>query len=1469
MISLIERFVNLPLPAKGAILLVSGGGVIAAAGYFLSPRAMMVMFLGVALLGALLVLYRLLLKWMDKRKAAPMEKALASNSAAAPTGVSDPARRASLDSMRRSFETGVEKFRAAGKNLYSLPWYALVGESGSGKTEAIRHCNVGFPPGLQDQLQGVGGTINMNWWFTNHAVILDTAGRLMFEEVEPGSTSEWQEFLKLLKKNRPNCPINGMLLVIPAESLIKDTADQLEKKGGKIAQQLDNIQRALGVRFPVFVVITKCDLINGFREFFDTLKDPQLQHQILGWSNPADLDQPFNPELVEQHLRTVQQRLQRRRLGLLLDPVHTEDPSARRANQVDALYAFPEALVKIAPRLRRYLEMIFVAGEWSAKPLFLRGIYFTSSMREGSALDADLAEAMGRPIESLPEGRIWERDRAYFLRDLFMQKVFREKGLVTRAVNTRQQQRKRQTVVMGSAAAGLLLVLVFTWLGWRGLRESIIGPRDFWSEATSAYAEAQTPAYVPGAAPYLLPLVYEETAGDPAFKFHYRGPEDTAIARRVKTGDREGLTAGRFPQRLVEQAKKEIKVPWIFYPVNLLTGSWDRNFLSDERANAARAIVEDSVARPLVDVVRRRMAADVAAGAWSDEASGALRQLVRIEVGALDNNRAPKPVDVEPLLRYVLAGTTDYAEFAAADRDALQAAVNWVHDPARGGRWASRLGSKDWALIAGGVKAFAASWKGAGASGDALGTLTAMIGELDALADAETKLQAVDNQAAGDAQKAVPAWNQALAPVREHASAVKKAMPALGDRTLDKAYTDELGKRRQELEKGLLAELSPLKPGETGKPSVASSSQAGDQARWKALDEARAALATLLVDSPEDKDRQSRLAKLEAMFLGGGAAKDRLFLARLDMYEAADAQLNPKSDAVDPKFGKLRPAMESLDAGLASASDMVAKRLTDLPANVPFATEANTLRKEAAAVSGFMVQVAGQTRRSRMIQDFLTRAPADGPAFAQAAERFAAEAGLTLARPSVPMTISAESGTFDPRYHPKAAAALLGDTAAVSKALSSSSEGAEAKVLSAKDLAGKFAPVKAASEAYAEAYLKYWSEGRNKDLAVMELPWGEFRKALGPHNQPTVFNSALADLADVIQEAVNAVDGIVPADQAALVKAIREDAARTKERLRKEDFVNTQRTVLGNWRNLDADVIDARRKLLDSVSAGKFDTNFVPGLTTDRGALGDFGARFWEELSYRALQSVASESEKQARTALAELRANARFPLAPPSPNQPQLSAVELAAAQSAIRKVRPPEIPGTAARIESKRFSDEIERLLGRNVLSKEHEEWADRVRGVLAGLPPSDAETYTCTVTLLTGEPRPVVGDDLASGTYRILGMSQGDAGEPVKASLRGNEQELGRLRYPGPPVKFLIYPSDVAGVKADVEVPVDGPWAALRLLHLNRDGRPTALGEGKTRTWKVELLVPGPDQKQRLSVWLKLEFEKELPPLRDWPR
>ena len=345
-----DKFSNLPSPIKW-ILGVSGLGALLGVGGAVGRGSWKLLLFFALVLIVLLVLFLggyLLWHYLQRRKQnARLRGELQQSTTAAPRGMS-PTDLAKLDSLRKKFQDGVDAFRSRGKDLYTLPWYVIIGEPGSGKTEAVRHCNVGFPPGMHEGdndtgYMGAGGTINMNWWFTNYAVLLDTAGRLVFEEVKPGETSEWKEFLKLLKKNRPYCPVNGLLLVIPSDSLIKDSADQIAAKAGKIAQQLDVIQRVLDFRFPVYVVITKSDKINGFREFFENLTDPQLQHQMLGWANPQSLDSPFKPEMVENHLTAVAERLRKRRLGLMRDPVAESAP--RRTDEVDSLFALPNSLL--------------------------------------------------------------------------------------------------------------------------------------------------------------------------------------------------------------------------------------------------------------------------------------------------------------------------------------------------------------------------------------------------------------------------------------------------------------------------------------------------------------------------------------------------------------------------------------------------------------------------------------------------------------------------------------------------------------------------------------------------------------------------------------------------------------------------------------------------------------------------------------------------------------------------------------------------------------------------------------------------------------------------------------------------------------------------------------------------------------------------------------------------------------------
>ena len=76
--------------------------------------------------------------------------------------------------------------------LYEQPWYAIIGPPGAGKTTALLNAGLRFP--LAEQMgqgavAGVGGTRLCDWWFTEDAVLIDTAGRYTTQDFERGGRS--------------------------------------------------------------------------------------------------------------------------------------------------------------------------------------------------------------------------------------------------------------------------------------------------------------------------------------------------------------------------------------------------------------------------------------------------------------------------------------------------------------------------------------------------------------------------------------------------------------------------------------------------------------------------------------------------------------------------------------------------------------------------------------------------------------------------------------------------------------------------------------------------------------------------------------------------------------------------------------------------------------------------------------------------------------------------------------------------------------------------------------------------------------------------------------------------------------------------------------------------------------------------------------------------------------------------------
>ena len=124
------------------------------------------------------LLIMLLIFFLRRRKNRKMTEEIAE--AAEP--VEEDAVSEEIGELRGKFKlamTELRKSKNGKRHLNELPWYVMIGPPGAGKTTAIVNSGLQFP--LADKLGkaaigGVGGTRNCDWWFTNEAVLIDTAG---------------------------------------------------------------------------------------------------------------------------------------------------------------------------------------------------------------------------------------------------------------------------------------------------------------------------------------------------------------------------------------------------------------------------------------------------------------------------------------------------------------------------------------------------------------------------------------------------------------------------------------------------------------------------------------------------------------------------------------------------------------------------------------------------------------------------------------------------------------------------------------------------------------------------------------------------------------------------------------------------------------------------------------------------------------------------------------------------------------------------------------------------------------------------------------------------------------------------------------------------------------------------------------------------------------------------------------------
>jgi type VI secretion system protein ImpL len=288
--------------------------------------------------------------------------------------------------------------------------------------------------------------------------VLEVAGNFF----EPSSNDdaeekEWKALLTRMQRERPQRPLDGIILTLPATHLAGESAlsaDELRRDAAQMEKQLKLLRDQLGFSLPLYLVITKCDAIPGYTTFVEV----QRPHagEIFGWSNPYNLDASFNAAWTAQAFAEIERVLsgERARFFARQKTGTTKDLAA-----ADEFFLFPARLAELERPAAAYLEKL-LENSGHRDGLLFRGIYFAGSAAHNSqAFDETRSRSNGT-------------NRVGFTADLFQRKIFPERGLA-RPVATALAGRNIEISIYRTLCLVLLLVLFPGAIyGWYSLSKS-------------------------------------------------------------------------------------------------------------------------------------------------------------------------------------------------------------------------------------------------------------------------------------------------------------------------------------------------------------------------------------------------------------------------------------------------------------------------------------------------------------------------------------------------------------------------------------------------------------------------------------------------------------------------------------------------------------------------------------------------------------------------------------------------------------------------------------------------------------------------------------------------------------------------------------------------------------------------------------------------------------------------------------
>ncbi|HEX8339181.1 MAG TPA: type VI secretion system membrane subunit TssM [Pyrinomonadaceae bacterium] len=407
---------------------------------FVVPVGTLAKVLLVALVPAVWLSWVLFRRWRRRRAAA-----VGGGRPSAPAGSYEELTRGTEEVMQwlRGSKLGGDGAGAA----YALPWYVVAGPTGSGKTSLLLSSGLDFhvlPSQRASEQRLVVPTRFCEWRVADSAVWLDTSGRYVSEGPD---ADEWGALFETVKRHRRARPVDGFLLTVNAADLLGASDHEAERQAKVLRARLDEALARAGVRFPVYLVFTHMDALEGFAEFFEPFHGGERE-QVWGFTFPlaqADAAARFDDEFNHLYGRLVRRRTVQ--LGATSGP----DKQLR-------VFKLPGRFRRARARLGAFAVALFRPNPFSENPL-LRGVYFTSSRGEGASAARRVAEP-------------------FFTENFFSEVVLPDRNVVAAEQARKGSPNLRRNLLL--AAAGALALLLVA-----GMVVSYFNNRAFAAEANA------------------------------------------------------------------------------------------------------------------------------------------------------------------------------------------------------------------------------------------------------------------------------------------------------------------------------------------------------------------------------------------------------------------------------------------------------------------------------------------------------------------------------------------------------------------------------------------------------------------------------------------------------------------------------------------------------------------------------------------------------------------------------------------------------------------------------------------------------------------------------------------------------------------------------------------------------------------------------------------------------------------------